>query len=381
MDKDAIADQPSVIQPVDAPVERSVSWFRVFFSFGIVLTVFCVIGVGGWLIFFHPTKTSGAAAENISPTPSFKVIKHTTDSYPPSSYFPLSVKPKFPQASEDIRKATPDDPRGITAKGWGAFDRDTGELLVGENLTDKLAIASVTKVMTAMVAIEKAPFSKELVVSDTATKAGEAVMGLTAGERVTVEDLLYGTMLPSGNDAAETLAEGVVGDRGAQGQDDETMRKKNRAAFIAAMNQKAEEIGMYDSSFANPTGLDEKTLAQSTRSTALDLLALGKYALANETFATISSTKDIVLPYKKGYHKAFPLYNILNLDRSYPGIKGIKPGNTDFADETLLSYAENGGKRIILVLLGSTATKDDAVKIYDYVFGKLGVEVQRGVRG
>lgn len=279
----------------------------------------------------------------------FVFDKKTIDSYPPNEYFPKTLTPQFT------------DNLDVSAKAYAVMERKSGELLLAKGLNQERSIASVTKIMTAIVALEHASFETELIVSSAAATIGEAVMGLTPGEKVTVEELLYGLLLPSGNDAAETLAEGLIG---------------GQTGFMLAMNQKARELGLADTYFFNPTGLDGTTPKTTSFSTCLDLLALANYALQNPRFAEIVSTRYKEFPYKEGKHKAFYLENILQLDQSFPGIKGIKPGVTDFARETLVSYAENGGKRVIVVLLSSDRSRDDAVKIYDYIFPKLGVKVR-----
>lgn len=356
-------------------VEKSIRWNNVIVSTIVGIVVLTITIVGWWMIFNHPLPDTTILLSTNQVEQ--KSIRHTTDRYPPSVYFPKNLTPTHQTLEEDIKPLYPEDPRGITAEAYAVMDRDTGELLAGKNITKPLPIASVTKIMTALVALNSSERSKELIVSDSATKAGEAVMGLSKGEKVTVEELLYGLLLPSGNDAAETLAEGIYA-KNPTSLDDDIDRNKSRTTFIANMNKTAEKIGMYDTFYANPSGLDEETEERSTHSTALDLLALGKYGLENETFAKITSTKEMIFPYKKDYHKAYYLYNILNFSRSFPGVRGIKPGNTDFAGETLASYAENGGKRIVLVLLKSQASKDDAVKLYTYIYKKLGIKVEKG---
>ena len=302
-------------------------------------------------------------------------LKKTTDNYPPSTYFPTSLSPRFEGAADAIYALHRYKTGGVTAVAYAAMDRDTGELLVAQNITELRPIASVTKTMTAIVANEAAKRDSRFIVSQSAVDKGEATMGLTVGESVSIEELLYGMMLPSGNDAAETLAEGVFYTESLLPFSDDVARMKSRATFISRMNQKASDIGMSDTFFANPTGLDEDSFETSSHSTALDLLALGTYYLENPYLADIASTKDIEIPYQEGHHKAFYLSNLLRMDDSYPGIRGIKPGNTEYAGETLISYAENGGKRIVLVLLGSSASKDDAIKLYDYIFKQLGVHI------
>ncbi|HCS78202.1 TPA: hypothetical protein DIV55_00480 [Patescibacteria group bacterium] len=275
--------------------------------------------------------------------------KKTVDSYPANEYFPSSLTPRFTDVPE------------IKATAYAVMERKSRELLVAKNLTTEHPIASVAKIMTAVVALDSKDLDLELRVSSSAAEIGEATMGLTAGERVTVEDLLYGLLLPSGNDAAETLAEGLTG---------------GRTNFLRAMNEKAAELGLFDSYFFNPSGLDGDTRETTTFSTGLDLLALTNYALSSPTFAEIVDTRYKEIPYIENKHKAFYLNNILQLDASYPGVKGVKPGITDFAGETLVSYAENGGKQIIIVLLGTQYSRDEVVKLYDYVFAKLGVRVR-----
>ena len=280
----------------------------------------------------------------------------TTDNYPPNDYFPKNIKPILA------------DNFDISAQSYAVVDRGTRELLYAKNLTMELPIASIVKIMTAVVVLENSSLTDVFTAAPTAVKVGEASMYLSAGERLTVEELLYGLMLPSGNDAAETLAEGV-GINYLKKNNLDIDRKKGREWFITQMNRKAQELGMMDTFFFNPTGLDGETKEQSSFSTTLDLLALTNYALTNPTFAKIVQTKSIYFPKKEGFHKEFYLENILQFDRSFNGIKGVKPGTSVFARETLASYAERDGRRIIVVILGSSFTKDDVVKIYKKVFG------------
>ena len=315
----------------------------------------CVLFLGGgvFLYFNYNTNVLGVVsplAEDVLQTEGqLRVIfdRKTTQTYPPNAYFPKSLESKYHETID------------INSQAYAVMDRDSGELLFGKNITAESPIASVTKIMTAVVALEQAALDVEIKVSSAAASIGEAEMGLTPGERVNVEELLYGLLLPSGNDAAEALAEGVGG----------------RTSFMIRMNEKAQSLGLYDTFFFNPSGLDGETRATTNFSTALDLLALTNYALSNPTFARIVSTYYKEIPYKEGRHKAFYLNNILQLDRSYPGIKGVKPGVTDFAGETLVSYAENGGRKLIVVLLNTQNSRDEVVKLYDYVFPKLGVKI------
>ncbi|MCL5072227.1 MAG: hypothetical protein M1308_15250 [Actinobacteria bacterium] len=311
--------------------------------------------VSGYLFYFSSKPLQASETELISPlnvesgitnfqiTSGYESVKSkkTTENYPPNKYFPINLTPKFNIALT------------ISAKSYAVMDRDSGELLLGKNITDEKAIASVTKVMTAVVTLEKEKLTKEIAISKKAATIGEATMGLSEGEVYTLEDLLYGLLMVSGNDSAEVISENLG---------------RGRYWFINEMNKKALNLGMYDTYYVNPTGLDEDTLETSSFSTALDLLGLTNYALDNPKFAEIVSTKYKTIPYKENFHKEIFLENILSFDKSYPGIKGVKTGNTDFARQTLISYVERNQRRIIAVLLDSEATRDDAIKIYKYIF-------------
>ncbi|MCL4338095.1 hypothetical protein M1271_00215 [Patescibacteria group bacterium] len=342
--------------------------FRLDLMFLAVGIIFILSGVG---VGFHQilkasseeTSSVLSAQDSLSDPlhdPFYQRILHTktVDSYPPNNYFPES----YMQANHK--------PIDITARAYAVFDRDSRQLLYGRNLVERMPIASVVKIMTAIVALENAPLDTIYTVPSRAAQVGEASMGLSLGERLTEEELLYGLLLPSGNDAAETLASGIGKYRLGKLNGTDVTDEKGRNWFIHAMNQKAQDLGMMDTYFFNPTGLDEETPEISSFSSALDLVALTNYALQNPTFAKVVDTHSIDLPYKDGFHKEFYLENILQLSGSFDGIKGVKPGNSVFARETLVSYDELNGRRIIVVILGSDHTKDDALEIYKQVFGE-----------
>lgn len=323
----------------------------------LVVAILCgsVGAVGGWYLssYFIPHQIVAETTTDDSwILAEVKGAKTGDIVYPPNEYFPSTMEPVY------------DDDLDLTAQGYAVMDRDTGELLLARNLTEERLIASVAKIMTAVVALEQFPLEAQLQVGNRAAHAGEAFMGLSEGETLTVEELLYGMMLPSGNDAAETLAEGLRPSDPSTAVD---IAQRRRDWFLEQMNTKAHNLGMYDTYFFNPTGLDGDTVEASSFSTPLDLLALANYALNNKTFAQIAATKEYIVRYEAGKHKAFYLYNILEFDRTYPGIRGIKPGETGFAEETLVSYLDHDDRHIIVVLLESTATKDDAVKVYQFL--------------
>lgn len=321
----------------------------------ILLTIGLLLIIASVFLFLWPKKLKGAPDELISPlvseppiadlfkTSIYDLIKKekTSDKYPPNEYFPQNISP-----GETIDL-------NLSAKAYAVMDRDKRELILAKNPTSEKQIASLTKVMTAVVSLDKEKLDREVVISKEAASVGEAVMGASYGERYTLEELLYGLLMVSANDAAEAIAQSLG---------------RGRYWFIEEMNKKAYGLGMKDTYFVNPTGLDEETAETSTFSTALDLLGLTNYALSKEKFASIVATKYETIPFKENYHKQIFLENLINFDLTYPGILGVKTGNTDFAGQTLISYCEHMGRKIIVVLLDSQATRDDTVKIYRYIF-------------
>lgn len=320
----------------------------------VLLTIGLLFIIVSLFLFIWP-KNSQGAPELISPLVSepgvetifknniYEQIKKekTTDSYPPNEYFPQNSSP---ETTIDLN---------LSAKAYAVMDRDSRQLLLAKNQTSEKQIASLTKVMTAVVALDKEKLDREIVISKAAAQIGESVMGVSYGERYTLDELLNGLLMVSANDAAEAIAQSLG---------------RGRYWFIEEMNKKAYGLGMKDTYFVNPTGLDEETAETSTFSTALDLLGLTNYALSKEKFAQIVAIKYETIPYKEDSHKQIFLDNLINFNLTYPGIKGVKTGNTDFAGQTLISYCEHQNRKIIVVLLDSQATRDDAVKIYRYIF-------------
>jgi D-alanyl-D-alanine carboxypeptidase len=232
------------------------------------------------------------------------------------------------------------------------LDLDTDELLWARDEHAARPPASLTKLVTVMVAMDLAgSLDRELTVPPAATQVepDSTVMGLTAGEAVTVRDLMYGIFLVSGNDAAETLAS-ALGDR---------------ARFLQLMDEKAAELGMTDSHFSNPTGLDDPGL----RSSAYDL-AVATIALVTRypELLPIAATKDVVLP-QTAAHPEFDLHSLIKLVATYPGATGLKTGYTDDAGYCLVGTAVRGGRHLAVVLLGEdTQLTVDAAHLLDFGF-------------
>ncbi len=246
----------------------------------------------------------------------------------------------------------------LPARSALSVNYDSGETLFEKNPERELPVASIVKIMTALVALEKADPVTDYIVSDNAAKVGENSMGLTAGEKLTLKELLYGLMLPSGNDAAVTIAEGVAG---------------SEDKFVTLMNQEAQILGLKNTKFINSSGLDID--GEDQYSTAADLAVIARYAWNKyPLFREITSTYHEYLGATDS-HKAFDLYNDTNLLTTYPGVKGIKPGFTWNAGLCLVTYAENNGKKVLAVILGSDDRRGEMKELLDYSFNKLGVHV------
>lgn len=242
----------------------------------------------------------------------------------------------------------------ISAKSGLFIETKTGQILYEKNINDKLPIASLVKVMTVLVALEHKGMEDKYVVSQRAADMEPDKMLLIAGEKLTLKELLDGIFLISANDAAEVLAEGTTGDR---------------TEFLKLMNDKAKQLGMKNTYFANPTGLDEDE--NNSYSTTYDLAILTRYLIRNfPEVVNISKTEHIYLPITDE-HQDYDMYSGINLLTTYPGVVGFKTGYTPEAGLTLITLARKEGKEIIGVLLGSGSRRDEARELLDYSFNKL----------
>ena len=222
-------------------------------------------------------------------------------------------------------------------------DADSGRVLYQKNADEVRLIASITKLMTALVVAEQAPDLSEMVTvrPEWLVSEGSSIY-LKAGEKITVEALLYGLLLESGNDAAMVLACSIAG---------------SVEEFAARMNKKAAELGMDNSSFANPSGLN----ADRHYSTARDMAVLAAACLNNELVAKICATRSITFG-----TRIFTNHNrLLSL---YDGCVGMKTGYTKRAGRTLVSAAKRNGQTLIAVTLNDPDDWKDHMAMFDYGF-------------
>ena len=228
------------------------------------------------------------------------------------------------------------------------MDADSGRVLYSQNADTRMRIASTTKLMTALVAIRRADLSMVCTVGRDAAGVEGSSMYLKAGEKLTLETLLYGLLLSSGNDAAVAIADAVAGDV---------------PHFVALMNETAAELGMTNSSFANPNGLD----AEGHYSTALDMAKLGRAAAADPTLLRIASTRSVTIGGRT-------LTNHNKLLSYRTDCVGLKTGYTRAAGRTLVSCAERDGQRLIAVTLQDGNDWADHQGLYEYGFSAYPVK-------
>lgn len=247
--------------------------------------------------------------------------------------------------------AAPADTLGLSAVSAVVIEAETGTVLYSKNMSEQRAMASTTKIMTAILTIEAGDLDREFTVDSLAIMVEGTSMGLREGDRVSRRDLLYGIMLPSGNDAANAAAVSVSG---------------SVPAFVNKMNEKAGALGLNNTHFANPSGLD----ASGHYTTAYDLAMLTAYAMKNELFREIACCKSMELEYGNPPYKR-TLYNSNKMLTRYDGAVGVKPGFTDNARRCLVSAAERDGTTLIAVTLNASDDWNDHTKMLNYGFTQV----------
>lgn len=228
---------------------------------------------------------------------------------------------------------------------------DTGEVIYGQNEDIRLPMASTTKIMTALLLCENGDFEREITVTAEMLRVEGSSMGLLAGDRVTLHDLLYGMLLASGNDAASVTAYALGG---------------TVDGFVKMMNSRAAELGLKNTHFETPSGLD----GAEHYTTAYDLAFLARYALQNRDFAKAAATESAVLCYgNPPYRRTVTNHN--KLLQSLDGAVGVKTGYTKKAGRCLVSAARRDGKFLIAVTLNDPNDWEDHRAMLEYGFSRL----------
>ncbi len=246
--------------------------------------------------------------------------------------------------------AAPAEPL-VTARSAIVINADTCEVLFEKNSTEQRAMASTTKIMTALLTLEAGDLDKPFTADSMAIRVEGTSMGLKEGDIVTRRALVYGMLLPSGNDAANAAAVNVSG---------------SIPKFTELMNKRAAEIGMNNTHFVTPSGLD----AEGHYTTAYDMALLAAQALKNKDFCEICCLSSAKVEFGNP-PSTRTLKNSNKLLQSYEGCIGVKTGFTDNARRCLVSAAERNGAKIIAVTLNAPDDWNDHKKLLDYGFSKV----------
>jgi D-alanyl-D-alanine carboxypeptidase (penicillin-binding protein 5/6) len=261
---------------------------------------------------------------------------------------PTPIPRYFSSAWLDAHPAT--DVPAITAQGAIVVDRDTQQIMYAKNIDQRRPPASIMKLMTAMVALDSAPPTQMLTVTPAAAAMEPNRMGLDAGEQLTVEEVMYGMLLDSGNDAAEALADALGG----------------HDAFIQKMNAKAADLGLENTHFVDAAGLDDNDYTSP-----YDMAVLADAAYTGyPTIRQIVGTKQQTIV-GTATHKWFQPINLNDLLWDYPGTYGMKVGYTDAAQYTIVLAGQKDGHNVEIVLLGSQHHFTEGRALFDWAYAHL----------
>ena len=265
--------------------------------------------------------------------------------------------------SEDLRPrlpwASPFPPEEVSAASVILMDRKTGRVLFERNAKERRPPASTTKMMTAVLILEKGRLREKVRVREQAASVGGFSLGLKPGQVVSLKDLLAAILVGSANDATVAAAEHIAGSEGR---------------FVNLMNAKAAALGMKDTYFANPHGLDEN----GHYSTAYDLALLARYALKNPTFAKLVSSQEVQVAITDGRTRKVVRRKVLRTHNKllgrFRGADGVKTGYTEAAGPSLVASARRGDLGLIAVLLNDPRRFTDAAFLLEYGFRTLMAE-------
>lgn len=236
----------------------------------------------------------------------------------------------------------------ISAECAVLMTAQSGEVIFAKDEHKKHSMASTTKIMTSLIAVQSGRLQNEIKVTDSMVQIEGTSMGLVGGDSVSLKELVYGMLLPSGNDAANVTACYLGG---------------NVDNFVKQMNKKANEIGMKDTNFVTPSGLDD----ENHYSTAYDMALLGREAVRNPEFLKICSSKKATLTYGNPPYER-TLYNHNKLLGSYDSVLGIKTGFTKKSGRCLVTYALRDGIGLVAVTLNDKNDWYDHRQMLDYGF-------------
>jgi serine-type D-Ala-D-Ala carboxypeptidase (penicillin-binding protein 5/6) len=323
---------------------KQFTYKKIFTYFAMVLPLSVFFAAGIWNFSGSDMQRS---ATLLSPIPDFLRISENSQVKILDLWSPVVQQSHGSAGSSEVTE--------LTAQGILMYDLTTDKVLYERDAKVRRPMASVTKIMTAIVAIEHQRSDNRYIVSPEDI-VGENSMGVTPGEAFTMEELLYGLMLPSGNDAAEVLANNYP---------------QGREAFVQAMNDKAKAIGAVDTRFSNPSGLQGDGEQYTT---PYDLVVITRYAMdKHEIFRDVVATATHEIP-QTNEHGAYSLVNETNLLTTYQGVKGVKTGFTPEAGLCLVTFLDYGGHQIIGVVLNSQNRRGEMKQLLDYSLKSVGIE-------
>lgn len=240
----------------------------------------------------------------------------------------------------------------VSAKAAIVYNGETGEVLFEKNADERLPMASTTKIMSALIVLEQDDLDEKFTVDSTAIMTEGSSMGLQKGDKVSLRDLACGMLLPSGNDAANAAAVRVAG---------------SVEAFVGLMNERAATMGLENTHFVTPSGLDDYT--DEHYSTARDMAVLAAEAMKNDSFREICGSQKVKLSFGDPPYDRW-LTNTNKLLK-HSGITGIKTGFTDKARRCLVSSCMREGCELICVTLNDPDDWRDHTALFDYVFSQI----------
>jgi D-alanyl-D-alanine carboxypeptidase (penicillin-binding protein 5/6) len=288
---------------------------------------------GRLVVLFAIVMVSAAGPVAAGDPPPLPVAKASSGAVPPTAPPAVEAPPK------------------IEARAWALVDARDGEVLTSHAAKRALPIASTTKLMTAYVVLKELPLHRVVHAARYVPEYGESLLGLRAGQRISVRDLLYGLILRSGNDAAYNLALAAAG---------------SEARFVRQMNRYAAALGLTDTHYANPIGLDQ----HGNHSSARDLATLSRRLLAIPTFARIANSRRAVL---RSVRPRRRIETIDELLETAPWVNGVKTGHTFGARYVLVGSGRRKGVELIAAVIGAETDEDrfaDALRLLDYGFSR-----------
>lgn len=326
------------MHPFDPPSRLK----RFFRALRIILPLSFIIVAALWY-FVDPIIRKNATLS--SPIPSFLLINENKQVHLLDFWSPVIEQISGGDGSVE----------SLTARSVLMYDLTTNKILYQRDAKERRPMASLTKIMTAIIALENPKHDDKYYVPKEAL-VGEDSMGVNAGQVFSRKELLYGLMLPSGNDAAEVLAYNYP---------------SGRDGFMKTMNDKALAMGLTNTRFSNPSGLQGDGVQYTT---ANDLLVMTRYAIEKfPLFREIVATPEYELP-ETSTHPAFTLVNETNLLTTYPGVKGVKTGYTPEAGLCLITYLDYDGHQIVGIILDSQNRRGEMKELLDYSLKALGKE-------